>query len=43
MFRILCVEDEADLREDLVEELKDYGFEVATAPDGAAGLRRLPE
>jgi DNA-binding response OmpR family regulator len=41
MIKILYVEDESDLREDLIEELQEDGFEVAWAPNGAEGLRML--
>ena len=41
MIRILCVEDEVDLRDDLVEFLEDEGFEVATASNGEEGLDKL--
>ena len=36
--RILCIEDEPDLRSDLVLELRDAGYEVREAGDGLAGL-----
>ena len=39
--RILCVEDEPELLEDLVTELLDYGFVVEKAADGTEGLERL--
>ncbi len=41
MIKILCVEDEADLRDDLVEALDDEGYEVAVASNGAEGLQML--
>lgn len=41
MTKILYVEDESDLREDLIEELEEDGYEVAWAPNGAEGLRLL--
>lgn len=41
MTKILYVEDESDLREDLLEELEEDGYEVAWAPNGAEGLRLL--
>lgn len=41
MPKILCVEDEADLREDLVDILEEEGYEVATASNGGDGLREL--
>ncbi len=39
MARILCVEDEPDIRADIVEELTDLGHSVATAENGEQGLR----
>lgn len=36
--RILCVEDEADIRRLLVEELSDIGYDTIEAADGKAGL-----
>ncbi len=36
--KILCIDDEPDLREDVVEELRDAGFETIEAGDGKAGL-----
>lgn len=39
MARILCIEDEADLREDVVDELADAGHEVIEAANGADGLQ----
>lgn len=36
--RILCVEDQADLREDLVLELSDHGYRVEECRDGLAAL-----
>ncbi|MEO0063121.1 MAG: hypothetical protein RLZZ08_1681 [Pseudomonadota bacterium] len=38
VLEILCVEDEPDLREDLVSELRDLGHTVAAACDGVEGL-----
>ena len=35
---ILCIEDEPDLREDLVLELSGTGHRVAGIGDGRAGL-----
>ena len=37
--RVLCIEDEPDLRQDLVEELEFAGCIVSSAPDGLAGLQ----
>lgn len=36
--RILCVEDEPDLREDLVDVLCEAGYDVDAAADGPAGF-----
>lgn len=36
--RIVCIEDEPDLREDLVMELCEAGYEVSGFADGASGL-----
>ena len=41
MVRILCVEDETGLREDLVELLEDEGYEVAAVANGAEALDLL--
>lgn len=41
MFKILCVEDEVDLRQDLVELIEENGYEVASASNGAEGLQTL--
>ncbi len=38
MTRVLVVEDEADIRELLVYNLKREGYDVLVAPDGATGL-----
>ena len=38
---ILCVEDEADLRHDLVEELVAAGYRVIEAGDGLEALQKL--
>ncbi len=37
MTRILCIEDEAELREDIVEELSDAGYEMIDAANGREG------
>ena len=37
MMKILCIEDEEVLREDLVEELTDAGYEVTYAKNGRSG------
>src|SRR5262245_15219711 len=39
--RVLVVDDQADVRELLVELLGRAGYEVEAAPDGRAGLRAL--
>lgn len=41
MIKILYVEDEADLREALTEELQEDGFEVLAASNGEEGLQLL--
>lgn len=41
MARILCIEDEADIREDITEELRDSGFETVEAANGREGLEVL--
>lgn len=38
---ILCVDDEALLREDIVEELEDEGYRVLQASDGEEGLKQI--
>jgi len=43
MTKILCVEDEAFLREDIAEELEDSGYEVIQAGDGKEGLEQILE
>ncbi len=40
---ILCIEDEEDLRLDLVEELHDAGYRVSSATSGESGLALLAE
>ncbi len=40
-FLILCVEDEHNLRGNIVEELVDAGFRVIAAEDGNAALDLL--
>lgn len=39
--RILCIEDEEGLREDIALELEDAGYAVDLAADGMAGLAAL--
>jgi len=41
--KILCVEDEDFLREDLREELEDAGYDVVTACDGRDAIERIGE
>lgn len=43
MASILCIEDEADLREDIAEELEDAGYEVFQARDGREGLQMIKQ
>lgn len=40
-FRILCVEDEGAIRRDIVDELRDCGFTVEEAVDGADALQAV--
>jgi DNA-binding response OmpR family regulator len=39
--KILCIEDEADLRSDIAEELEDAGYRVLQAGNGHEGLREI--
>ena len=39
--KILCIEDEGDIREDIVEELQDAGYTVFEAHNGKAGLEAV--
>lgn len=41
MTKILYIEDETILREDVAEELHDAGFEVSTAANGLEGLQAI--
>ena len=41
MQKILCVEDERFLREDIAEELSEAGFQVIEAADGAEALGKI--
>lgn len=43
MARILCVEDESEIREDIVDELTDAGHEVIARENGAEGLKAMLE
>lgn len=41
MVTILCIEDEPELREDIVEELEDANYTVLEAGDGEEGLEMI--
>ena len=41
MAKILCVEDEEDLRQDIVEELEDAGYQVSQAGNGQLALEQI--
>jgi len=43
LIKILCVEDELELRADLVEELQDAGYETIEASNGVEGLDSILE
>lgn len=43
MARILCIEDEPEIRTNLVEELSDFGHTVACAKNGQEGLQMIVE
>ncbi len=43
MTKILCVEDEVDIRQILIEELSDVGYEVLEAGNGREGLDVIVE
>ncbi len=38
---ILCVEDEADIRSDIAEELRDAGYETVEAANGREGMEAI--
>ena len=40
-YRVLVVDDEQDMREELAALLKEHGFAVDTAQDGQEGLTKL--
>ncbi len=40
-YRVLIVDDEQDMRDELKELLQDYDFEVETANNGEEGLKKL--
>ena len=41
MAKVLVIDDEKDLREDIVDELKDGGYEAIEAENGREGLRAI--
>lgn len=41
MAKILCIEDETAIRQDILEELHDAGYETLEAADGEAGLAEI--
>lgn len=41
MIKILCIDDEADIRQLLVEELSDAGLHVIEAANGQEGLQKI--
>lgn len=41
MSKILCIEDDADIREDIVEELQEAHYEVLEAGSGSEGLEMI--
>lgn len=43
MARILCVEDESDIRRDIADELTDAGHEVIARGSGTEGLKAILE
>ena len=43
MLKALVVEDEEDIKQLLLEELEDKGYEVLLADDGEAALQRLSQ
>jgi len=43
MHTILCIEDVAEIREDIAEALGDAGYEVLQAGDGEQGLEMIIE
>lgn len=43
MAKIICIEDEEHIRDDLVEELTDAGHHVIPACNGAEGLQAIWE
>ncbi|NQV57194.1 MAG: response regulator [Rhodospirillales bacterium] len=43
MIHILCIEDEADLREEIVFELNEAGYKVSEASNGIDGLKLIED
>ena len=43
MARILCIEDDVDLRSDLTAELREAGYLVTEAADGSSAVRMMAE
>ena len=41
MIKVLCIDDEADIRQLLVEELSDAGLNVIEAENGQEGLEKI--
>lgn len=41
MMTILCIDDEADIRKLIVEELRDVGFDTIEASNGQEGLEMM--
>jgi DNA-binding response OmpR family regulator len=41
MIKVLCIDDEADIRQLLVEELSEAGLNVIEAENGQEGLRKI--
>ena len=41
MIKVLCIDDEADIRQLLVEELSEAGLSVIEAENGEEGLRKI--
>ena len=41
MAKILCIEDEISIQEDIVEELSEFGYQVIAESNGRDGLRAI--
>lgn len=41
MAKIVCIEDEIQIQEDIVEELREFGYEVIAESNGKNGLRAI--